>query len=215
MGQIKDIREYKRNLRTFYKEKRNALTTEQKQKMDEAVLQRVKQLHKFQNAKLILTYVSTPIEVDTRALIRYALESGKQVAVPRCVENTREMEFYLIRSLEELKPRTFGVDEPEAVEANKVKLFQNSVCIVPGLCFDRQGYRLGYGKGYYDRFLSNYHGPTIGLCYHNCIKNKLIFGRFDRASDTVVTDRFVIRAHVGRKNQQKGNQNGKQKHRFK
>ena len=67
---------------------------------------------------------------------------------------------------------------------------QNSLCVVPGMAFDCDGYRLGYGKGYYDRFLSGYHGVTAGICYSDCIRWKLPRGRFDRPVDILVTDKF-------------------------
>ena len=110
---MKDIREYKTNLRQRYRAYRVKLTADEKSRLDEDVFQRITRLNQYATAELLLVYVSTPIEVDTRRLIEYALSQGKRVAVPRCVPNTRRMEFFEIRSLAELSPGTFGVDEPQ------------------------------------------------------------------------------------------------------
>ncbi|MBQ2676051.1 MAG: 5-formyltetrahydrofolate cyclo-ligase [Clostridia bacterium] len=196
MRKITDIREYKARLRAQCRAKREALTPDEKQRMDASVLKRATSLYKYKEAKTVVTYVSTAIEVDTRELINHALRNGKRVAVPRCVPDTREMEFFYINSLDELEKGSFSVDEPNPDKHEKVTDFKGSICFVPGLCFDKRGYRLGYGKGYYDRFLSGYEGTTVGLCYSNCIRHSLIYGKFDRKSDIVITERGIIRTYL-------------------
>lgn len=190
---MKDIREYKKTLRQRYREYRTKLQPEIKSKMDADICSRVIKLRQYQQADVILVYVSTPIEVDTRNLIQLALSQGKQVAVPRCVPGTRQMEFYLIKSLEELSPGTFGVLEPLPDSEYLLPENAKGICIVPGLCFDQYGYRLGYGKGYYDRFLSGYQGITIGICYGACVRHSLIHGRFDRPVELLITERYIKR----------------------
>ena len=69
----------------------------------------------------------------------------------------------------------------------------HSFCVLPGLGFDLEGYRLGYGKGYYDRFLSRYPGVTAGVCYTACLKTQLPHGRYDRRADILVTEKFIKR----------------------
>ncbi len=70
---------------------------------------------------------------------------------------------------------------------------RGSICIVPAFMFDKNGYRLGYGKGYYDRYLSRYEGTTIGICYSENLQTELFHGKYDRSVDLVVTDREIIR----------------------
>ena len=192
---VNDIRVYKTELRQQYKSIRNNMTENERAAADSAILNRLQTLRSYKYAKTVLCYVSTPIEVDTRAIIAAALRQGKQVAVPYCIPNTRQMEFYLINSLDELHKGAFSVDEPNPNTAQKLTDYSNSVCIVPGLCFDKSGYRLGYGKGYYDRFLNGYTGSAIGICYQNCISNRLITGRFDKSCSVVVTDKQLIFAN--------------------
>ena len=150
-------------------------------------------LLEYQQAELVLTYVSTAIEVDTRALIERALADGKRVAVPRCTPGKIDMKFYLIGSLSELEPGAFGVLEPNPEKSRELRRYDRSVCILPGLGFDLQGYRLGYGKGYYDRFLARYPGKNVGVCYNICMKTLLPHGRYDKMVDVLVTEKFVKR----------------------
>ena len=188
-----DIREVKRNLRTHFKTLRREMDPAIKAQKDAAILKKVLSLPEYQKAKLVLTYVSTAIEVDTLALIRQALADGKRVAVPYCVPGKIEMLFCEIFSLEDLSPGSFGVLEPNPEKQPVLKSFKDSVCILPGLGFDLVGYRLGYGKGYYDRFLSKYRGVNIGVCYNVCLKPLLPHGRYDRMIDILVTEKFVKR----------------------
>lgn len=193
-----DIRVYKQNLRNRYKEIRLTMAPEQKAQSDAKIFENLKSIWQVKNAGLILTYVSTAIEVDTLSLIEWAFTQGKQVAVPYCIDNTRDMCFYLIHSLNDLQKRTFGVLEPIPDQCEKLTSFEDSVCIVPGLAFDRQGFRLGYGKGYYDRFLSRYRGTMVGLCYRSCILRRLHRGRFDIACDMIVTENEIITCRLSR-----------------
>ncbi|MBR7092777.1 MAG: 5-formyltetrahydrofolate cyclo-ligase [Clostridia bacterium] len=190
---ITDIRPVKSALREKYKAMRLSLDSDVKQNWDEAVTRRVLSLWQYRSCEWLLIYVSTPIEVDTHALVRQALADGKKVAVPRCVPQTRDMEFYRITSLEELVPGTFGVLEPEPSAQNLVQAPAHALCVVPAFCYDREGFRLGYGKGYYDRFLFRYEGQLIGLCYDNCMTGRLPHGRYDRCVSLVVTERRLYK----------------------
>ena len=193
---MKDIREYKTNLRNFYRSIRQKLSVQDKLSLDQKVFERVLRLNQYATAQLLLVYVSTAIEVDTKMLIEKALADGKRVGVPRCVPGTREMECYEIHSLDELEPGTFGVLEPNPNPEKLLPQDPGGLCIIPGLCFDNFGYRLGYGKGYYDRFLSGYTGVTVGICYSSCVRGSLIHGRFDRPVELLVTDRFIRRTDL-------------------
>ena len=167
---VGDIRPIKATLREQYKTLRREMPPEIKAQRDRQIAGRVTALWQYKRCRQLLTYVSTPIEVDTLEIIRRALADGKKVAVPRCVPGTRDMEFYWINGVEELEPGTFGVLEPRPDPKRKVTDFSNGLCLVPALCYDWRGYRLGYGKGYYDRFLAGFGGHMIGVCYSDCIR---------------------------------------------
>lgn len=190
---VEDIRPIKEGMREHYKTLRRELSPQQKADMDAAVARRVAALWQYKRQNLLLTYVSTPIEVDTRAIIRRALADGKTVGVPRCVPHTRLMEFYRIESLDELEPGTFGVLEPRPDPSRLITDFGKGLCLVPALCYDWRGFRLGYGKGYYDRFLAGFGGHMVGICYASCIRRSLPHGRYDRPVELLVTDRYLRR----------------------
>lgn len=187
-----DIREYKKNLRKKYKNLRISMLQDEKAEKDNKIFSRLIQTREYREAKTILPYVSTDIEVDTKKLIEYSLANSKSVAVPYCVENSREMDFYLIKSPDDLKPRTFGVLEPDSEKCEKLTDFTSSICIVPALSYDMYGFRLGYGKGYYDRFLNRYNGKKIGICYESCITARLRKGRYDVACEAIITENRII-----------------------
>ncbi len=190
-----DIREVKSDLRSGFKHKRSDMPENVKLNMDCEIQSRFLTLRQYSRCDTVFTYVSKELEVDTYAIIRAAWANGKKVAVPKCVSNN-QLDFYYIESMDDLEEGTFGVKEPIVDRCQKVTDLSKGLCIVPGLSFDAEGYRLGYGKGYYDRFLSKFGGDTVGLCYSNCIKWKLPHGKYDRAVDVIVTDRYIRRTNI-------------------
>ena len=190
---ITDIRPIKTELRQKYRSLRQAMTQEIKKEYDDSIAERVRNLWQYSGNSVLLTYVSTPIEVDTIAIIRQALADGKRVAVPRCVPNTRNMEFYYIDSVEELETGAFGVLEPKPNPDRLYDFMDGGLCLVPAFSYDWQGYRLGYGKGYYDRFLSRFNGNMVGICYSECVQRTLPHGRYDRPVELLVTEKYLRR----------------------
>ncbi len=188
---VKNIKELKRELRLKYRNIRETMEGEEQRSKDAAILKKLLALREYSREDILFTYVSKEIEVDTLALISSALQNKKRVAVPRCVPGTYEMEFYGIRSMEDLAPGMFGVLEPIPGKCEQITDFTRGFCVVPGLCFDSQGFRLGYGKGYYDRFLSEFGGFTVGVCYADCVQWKLPHGYFDRPVDILVTEKYI------------------------
>lgn len=187
-----DIRKHKTELRERYKLIRREMPVNLKKLRDEKIFSKLIGLDAYKAANTVLTYVSTDIEVDTIKFIKHALNDGKTVAVPRCVPNTRDMVFYVINSLRDLERGSFSVLEPILKKCRKLIDFKGAFCIVPALVYDRYGYRLGYGKGYYDRFLSAHPNMfLVGIGYCCCTVTELIHGRFDVAVDTLVTEKYV------------------------
>ena len=188
-----DIRPIKSELRQKYRSLRQSMPPEIKKQRDEAIADQVRRLWQYNSNEILLIYVSTAIEVDTFRIIRRALEDGKRVAVPRCVPDSRQMDFYYIHSTDELAPGMFGVLEPPANPERLYSERDGGLCIVPAFSYDWQGYRLGYGKGYYDRFLSRFEGNIVGICYSDCVQRTLPHGRYDRPVELLVTEKFLRR----------------------
>ena len=173
----------KKALRQELMQKRRNMDKNYKEFLDEKIYTILKSSPAIKEAKVILTYASSPIEVDTRWLIKFALSEGKTVAVPKC--EGKNMRFLSIKSLSELTVGSHGVEEP--VDGEEITDFSNSVCITPALRFDEKGYRLGYGGGFYDRFLRNYSGTAIGICYEEFC-GSIPVGEFDISLERVITE---------------------------
>lgn len=172
----------KQILRNKYKEIRKNILN--KEAENDVIFNKVINLEEYKKSNLILIYVSFKDEIDTIRLIKYSLKIGKRVAVPKCEGDN--IVFYYIDSLEDLEERSFGILEPKTNEA--VSDFNNSICIIPGIAFDNENNRIGYGRGFYDRFLENYNGVKIGLTYKECICYKIDVDKNDIKMDIIITN---------------------------
>ncbi len=168
--------------------RRKEMSGETKKRLDAKIASRVCNLWSFREAKTVLAYSSLPLEVGTSELIRIAKNAGKRIALPLCICETHRMEFYIVNDESELVRGAYGIMEPDVTKCEKLTDLSASVCIVPALAFERCGYRLGFGKGYYDRFLSSYNGKTIGIIYTDFVVNELPHGRFDKKVDYIVSE---------------------------
>ena len=172
---------------------REALSEQERSVLDDRITQKLLATSEYAEATTVLTYVSVSSEVSTRMIIESALRDGKTVAVPRCLPG-HCLEFVAITSLEQLVAAPFNLLEP-AKELPAVTEDQknNSICIVPALLVDTKGYRLGYGAGFYDRFLSTYPGKKICLAYQQSLsRTTLPHTAFDVAVDVVITESDVL-----------------------
>jgi 5-formyltetrahydrofolate cyclo-ligase len=168
---------------------------------DEAIERSVCALPEFRDADVVFTYLSFGSEVPTRGIIEAAWKAGKTVALPRCGDRPREMSWHRIRSFAGLERSGIGVEEPANSTETLIDPFHDSkrraIALVPGLCFDERGFRLGYGGGYYDEFLRDFAGITAGLCREAHMKRSLDdFGALephDLPVQIVVTESRTIR----------------------
>lgn len=168
-----------------------AYTAEKKAELDDAVFRRLVSVKEFKSQKCVFVYVSRGIEVDTVRFIERCFELGKMVAAPRCNKENHTMDFYYIESFDDLEIASYNLLEPDITKCRRVEDLSTGICIVPGLSFDSEGFRLGFGMGYYDRFLSHFGGKRVGICYSDCIRWRLPHGYFDRRVDMVVTEKYI------------------------
>lgn len=137
----------------------------------------------FTDSKTVFCYVSVGSEVETHSFIKEIL-SEKRVVVPRCTDSHGNMIAVEIKSFNELKEGFFGILEPvSAVEFPKERI---DFAIVPGIAFDKNGYRLGYGKGYYDRFLYGISPFKLGVCKKELLAESLPHDEYDVKMDMVI-----------------------------
>ena len=172
---------------------REALSEQERSMLDDRITQKLLATSEYAEATTVLTYVSFSSEVSTRMFIECALRDGKTVAVPRCLPG-HCLEFVAIASVEQLVAAPFNLLEPaKELPALTEDQKNNSICIVPALLVDTKGYRLGYGAGFYDRFLSTYPGKKICLAYRqNLSRIMLPHTAFDVAVDVVITESEVL-----------------------
>ena len=184
----------KSSLRSNYLSVRRGIPERTRFESDSSIMSSLMAFPLFTEASLVLTYVSRDAEVGTHALIERLLTSGRRVAVPRTDLASHTMSFHEIGSLDELSPRTMGILEPaaDAPELSDPAPLAGSVCLVPGLVFDGMGHRIGYGGGYYDRFLAFYPGDKIGLARTTMLSsNPLPTDGHDVAVDFIATEGAV------------------------
>lgn len=179
----------KNDLRVKYKKIRNSIHSEN---LDNLIYNYIIGLDEFIYASDVLIYYSINDEIDTLKLIKYSLEHKKRVFIPRCDD---DMDFYLVKNLNDLVNGKFNI----MVSKSIVNDYCNSICITPGICFDKAFYRIGYGKGYYDKFFKNYNGIKIGLCYDECLIDDCFHDNNDESVDIIVTEKKVLRKRKSKK----------------
>lgn len=176
----------KNELRRLFLHTRAQMPVEEARAYAGAIHARLLAMPEVAATPLVLTYVSAKNnEVDTKELIRALLNMGKAVAVPRTM-GTGQMEWLRIDSLEELLPARFGLLEPPDNPSKHIASVVTTVVLVPGLAFTPQGFRIGFGGGYFDRFLCDFPGTSIGLAY-----DRQITGSFAPESHDVPV-RYIV-----------------------
>ncbi len=161
-----------------------AATDEYIEKSDAAIFEKLISLPQLESAATVFLYYSVGREVSTIKLLKRLLEEGRRVALPKC-RSCGEMSFRLLESLEQLLPGRFGIPEPEGEE---VRPERGDIIIVPALCCDAAGNRLGHGAGYYDRYLAGTDAFTVCLCRAEFLEESLPAEDTDVAVDMVITD---------------------------
>lgn len=188
----KDINITKRLLREKYFKKRKSKDSLIKKTNDQLILNKLFSFDKYKKCNTVFMYMSKPDEISTYKLFEKALFDKKTVALPRCIEGKKELQFFKVNSLTDLEEGKFKILEPKKNICSQILSCEKDLCVVPGISFDMQGYRLGYGGGYYDRFLTEFKGNTVGLCYEDLIVSVLPKDKFDIAVDTIITENRII-----------------------
>lgn len=187
----------KKELRKSITEKRRLMDYS---KNDALIFENLLTLGEFVNADTVLCYASLESEINSDCIIDYALQNGKTVGVPYCTDTFGKMRFYRINSLSDLSVGKFGIREPKPDRDNELTKFKNCVIIVPALCYNRSGFRLGYGGGYYDRFLKDFKGVSIGLCYGERVFENIPVNDYDIPVNIIVCENEIIYCNNGGKN---------------
>ncbi len=186
----------KKQFRDTMKKRRSVLSPEEVGARSEHVIARLAGQEAYRRAVCLASYVSVKNEVRTHSLIESALGSGKRVAVPVALPN-RVLVHREIRGLAELEPSTLGLMEPSGETGSVVSPGALEVVVVPGLAFDRTGNRIGFGAGYYDRFLSLTPAIKIGLAFDFQLVDRLPACPRDISMDLVITESEIHKTGRG------------------
>lgn len=189
-----DRGERKEIIREKLRKKRREISDVDFRKWSDKIILRLKKQSEFKSAKVIHSYVSmnNRREVNTHSLIRDILHETKQLVVPATQFNSGTLNHFYLESYNALRPNKWGVLEPE--DGEKCPVGKIELVIVPMVGGDERGYRIGYGGGFYDRFLSKVSCPTIGLCFKQNIVPELPIEPFDVRLDKIITEEKIIRS---------------------
>ncbi|NYZ74024.1 5-formyltetrahydrofolate cyclo-ligase [Candidatus Micrarchaeota archaeon] len=180
------VSQLKEALRRQMLKKRDSLSKEEAAIMSDGIAEALLKTPRFIEAKRIAFYITKGSEADTRMMIFRAMQAGKEVLIPA---TDHKITFYKFSSFSDLKPGKYGILEPQTRDAPEA---EPDAIIVPGVCFGLCMHRLGYGKGYYDKYLANSPAYRIGICYDFQVVERLPTHENDERMDEIVTDKRVI-----------------------
>ena len=183
----------KLELRKLLLSKRNSFTKDYRTRAGNTVCENPQLLKQLNTAETVLCYMSIGSELPTDGIMAYCLKNGIRIAAPVCIgENIL---FRYINSTDDLESGSFSVPEPKAY-CIPAEITPTAVCITPAVCYNENGFRIGYGKGYYDRFFAQNKCIKIGLCYEELI-TEFSPDDNDVAVDMIVTEHRFRRLHHG------------------
>ncbi len=179
----------KKQIRKEIFSRRKLMSEEELNKKSQNIFKILTGLSEYQDVDQILIYVSFGKEVETHQLISHALQEGKEVLVPKVMG--KDMVFVKINNLSELMPGTMGILEPEGNE--EAILSQNALMIMPGVAFDINLHRVGYGGGYYDKYLEQHDSlRKIALGFEFQLFSELPCEETDIKPDILITERRIL-----------------------
>ncbi|NKB36764.1 MAG: 5-formyltetrahydrofolate cyclo-ligase [Gammaproteobacteria bacterium] len=183
------VKNKKSELRAELKAARQKLTDAQRIQKNQLILRNLFKLAPVQDCKSVFCFISTVNEVDTHAIINHFLESKKHLTVPR-ISAEKNMQAIVFQSWAEMEKGQLGILSPKHSEPIASK---TDITLTPGLAFSAAGARLGYGRGYYDRwFVENDGGLKIALAYEIQILEEIPVDEHDVIIDIIVTEDRVI-----------------------
>lgn len=189
-----ELRAKKCRLRERYINRRRMLPADIKKARDDKICSFLLSLASYRYSDIILMYYPCKDEVDIKSVIVQALSEGKKVALPKCRKEDRSMQFHFINSLDGLNQNgAFGMSEPpDTLPAYDPELDSRAaVCVIPAIVYDKEGFRIGYGKGFYDRYLPSFSGTKIGIAYNDFIIDKVPRGKYDLSADVLITEKGI------------------------
>ncbi len=169
--------------------RRRELSEEEHKSFSESIVSKIVALSAFAQAKNPVLFCPFDKEPDITPLFSHVLERKGSLILPKVVGDT--LELYRIKDTDNLSVGTFCIQEPS--DGERVNAQEVDFILVPGVAFDRNCRRLGFGKGYYDRLLPKVRGLKVGVCYSFQVVDELPTDPWDMAMDLVITEEFIIK----------------------
>ncbi len=184
----------KKSLRKKTLQKRGQLSTETIIKYSDIIAYKLYKMDFYKEANTIMSFISFDSEVNTHEIIKNSLKQGKSIVVPVTIPETKEMKVSHVLDFSELEIGYYNILTPKKEYLRFVSPNNIDLILVPGVTFDRNGYRVGYGGGYYDRFFSklNKEVTKIGLAYDLQITDEVPRDSFDIPVDLIITEKEII-----------------------
>ncbi|MFY4776338.1 5-formyltetrahydrofolate cyclo-ligase [Metabacillus sp. RGM 3146] len=187
----------KKTYRSRMREKLQQMDDFKYRDLSAAIQMKLEGLQDWKRASTVALTISSEREVDTNPLILNAWQQGKRVAVPKCIPSSKGMVFRILTSYDELETVYFGLKEPIPSKTELISQDHIDLAIIPGLVYDRRGFRIGYGGGYFDRWLKNYKGASLSLAFSQQVVPQLPEESFDIPVQQIVTEDEVIKCNDG------------------
>ncbi|WP_170265009.1 5-formyltetrahydrofolate cyclo-ligase [Salibacter halophilus] len=181
----------KKTLRKKILAERDAQSKAEREAKDKQIWNRLFNTEEYQKSTTIFVFISFKSEVFTHAAIEKMLKDGKRVCVPVIPRKNDPMEARYIEQISDLKMGLYNIMEPPA-SAEKANQKEIDLIIAPGAVFTRKGKRIGYGGGYYDRFLSKFNGDIIAICYDLQIVDDFRIDEWDVKIQKIITENELI-----------------------
>ncbi len=184
--------ELKNKLRREVKEQIKLLDIKYCEETNTRIQEAILKLPEYKAAKTIFCFVGTREEIDTTIILQDALNQGKCVTVPKCI-GKGIMVAYQIESLAQLKEGAYGILEPDASKSIEISPSQIELALIPCLSANRKGQRIGYGGGFYDKYLEQTDAMRVVLCREQLMREDIPVEKYDRLMDVVVSEEKVVR----------------------
>ena len=192
---MKDVKARKSEIRRSTVARRDALSKKQRAEKSAAIMKRLFEFANFLESKIVLFYLSHKSEVDTEPMIHKALALEKIIALPLIDGEKREIIPLKIDNLDrDTQPGYRGIREPISRRCKQIPVQQVNLAIIPGIAFDERGGRIGYGTGFYDRFIPNLDITTrkVALAFECQIVPQIPMEPHDRYTDIIITERRIV-----------------------
>lgn len=189
----------KKEVRKSILKERAKLKPETHDAYSQKIMELVASTTYYKNSNTIMCFVNFGSELDTKIILQRALLDGKKVAVPIAIHETKELTPSIITSLDELEPGYFNILTPKEEFIRPIEPSEIDLVLVPGVAFDHHGYRVGYGGGFYDRFLPKLRNDTkkIAIGFSLQILDKVPREEFDKPVDMIISEKGLLPCDEG------------------